>query len=276
MDADHHLVLLDIDGTLVTYAGELPASACAAVRTARSHGHEVVLCTGRSTAEIGPDLQGMGFDGLIAGNGSYVELHGEVLFHQTLSTETVARAVHLLHEAGVEFYLEANSGLFASDRFGPRMDELDATSGGGAHPGRLLAGHMQPLPDPLPADVNKISFVLEPGTDLDRLAEQFDGAARIDSWSLNGTVDEFGEFGQIGIDKGRAIALLLRHVGITHERVIGFGDAHSDLPLFEAVGTSVAMGNAPEPVRRRASRVTGAVDADGLAEGFAALGLLGS
>ena len=73
------ILLLDIDGTLVDHRTDLPDSAAQAVRKARTNGHGIYLCTGRAKAEIYPHLWDLGIDGLIGGNGSYVESGGEVL-----------------------------------------------------------------------------------------------------------------------------------------------------------------------------------------------------
>ncbi|WP_416339449.1 HAD-IIB family hydrolase [Rivihabitans pingtungensis] len=78
------MLLLDIDGTLLNYRTELPPSAADAVRQARARGHRVYLCTGRSRAEIYDHLWDLGVDGLIGGNGSFVEDAGQVVFHQVL------------------------------------------------------------------------------------------------------------------------------------------------------------------------------------------------
>ncbi len=95
----------------------MPPSAGDAVRAARKAGHVVVLCTGRFRAEIYPELWEFGVDGLIDGNGSYVELNEKVLLHQPIP-ETEAHAIaDWLHERGLEFFLESNNGLFASEHF---------------------------------------------------------------------------------------------------------------------------------------------------------------
>lgn len=75
------LIFLDVDGTLVNYENHLPDSAIAAIRAARKNGHRVYLSTGRSRAEIYPELWAIGVDGLIGGNGSYVEDDQQVLMH---------------------------------------------------------------------------------------------------------------------------------------------------------------------------------------------------
>ena len=80
------IVFLDIHGTLVDYELRVPASAVQAVRAARAHGHEVYLTTGRSRAEIYPELWDIGFDGLIGGNGMYIERAGVVLADRAMAT----------------------------------------------------------------------------------------------------------------------------------------------------------------------------------------------
>ena len=70
--SDKKIVFLDVDGTLVDYNGDLPDSAVQAVRAARANGHRVYISTGRSKAEVYPELWAIGLDGMIGGNGSYV------------------------------------------------------------------------------------------------------------------------------------------------------------------------------------------------------------
>ncbi|MCD7837353.1 MAG: Cof-type HAD-IIB family hydrolase [Clostridiales bacterium] len=111
------IVFLDIDGTLVDYETRVPPSAVRAIRAARSRGHRVYFCTGRSRAEIYPELWDIGVDGMIGGNGSYVEDDGQVLLHQTLSLEQCRHVVDWLHGRGLEFYVESNSGLYGSEHF---------------------------------------------------------------------------------------------------------------------------------------------------------------
>lgn len=63
------IIFLDVDGTLVDYGNKLPVSAVTAIQQARSNGHRVYICTGRSRAEVYPELWDIGLDGMIGGNG---------------------------------------------------------------------------------------------------------------------------------------------------------------------------------------------------------------
>ena len=70
------IIFLDVDGTLVDYHNRIPDSAVEAIRKARENGHLVYVCTGRSRAEMQPELWDIGLDGMVGGNGSYVEHQG--------------------------------------------------------------------------------------------------------------------------------------------------------------------------------------------------------
>lgn len=76
------IIFLDVDGTLVDYANRLPDSAADAIHKARANGHRVYICTGRSKAEVYPALWDIGLDGMIGGNGAYVEDHRQVVMHR--------------------------------------------------------------------------------------------------------------------------------------------------------------------------------------------------
>lgn len=264
-------LVLDIDGTLVTYDTSVPASAAAAITAARARGHEVFACTGRAKSEMYPHLWDLGLDGMIGGNGSYVEHRGRVVLHQVLPVELVEEAISWLDENDLPYYLECNQGLFGSPdllvRIAQRMGKDEAWAST-IFPDMVLdpkRGH---------DDVNKISFLMPEGFSLDGLHEKFDGRASVGSWSANTAPDQFGEIGQLGITKEIGVRALADDMGRGTELFIGFGDARSDLPMMTACGTAVAMGQAPDEVKQAADLVTDPVDEDGLAKAFVALGLV--
>lgn len=96
-------------------------------------GHLVYVCTGRSKAEMPPEIWDIGFDGMIGGNGSYVEHEGQVVLHQLIPRDVAKRLVDWLQERGLEFYLgvitvSLQAGAFAKQRdqcFGPMYLEKE-------------------------------------------------------------------------------------------------------------------------------------------------------
>ena len=92
------IIFLDVDGTLIDYEAKLPASAAKAVDMARANGHKVYICTGCSKAEI-EQRNLCELDGMIGGNGAYVEDHGHVVMHQGLSKEDVKHIAFAVRDA---------------------------------------------------------------------------------------------------------------------------------------------------------------------------------
>lgn len=124
------VIFLDVDGTLVDYSNYLPATAVDAIRRARAKGHKVYICTGRSRAEVYPNLWEIGLDGMIGGNGSYIEDHGQVVFHHLLSASDCREIVDWLMSRGLVFYLESNSGLYGSPGFETGAEAADTLAWG--------------------------------------------------------------------------------------------------------------------------------------------------
>lgn len=274
------IIFLDVDGTLVDYENNLPASAVDAIRVARSKGHRVYLCTGRSKAEVYPPLWDIGLDGMIGGNGSYVEDNGQEIFHQCLTLDQCRHAVDWFHSRSLEFYLECNSGLYASEGF-----EAQAASAGQEYCRRKEVPNAEQVSirDIFPTmvfgaplyreDVNKISYVL--GSYQDYMDAQLEFPDMKNStWGGAGETALFGDVGVKDIDKGTAIDALLRHLGASRADTIAFGDAKVDIPMLEYCAVGVAMGNGGEEIRAMADLVTADVDKDGLALAFRQLGLL--
>jgi hydroxymethylpyrimidine pyrophosphatase-like HAD family hydrolase len=68
-----------------------------------------------------------------------------------------------------------------------------------------------------------------------------------------------------GVSKGKALAVLTAHLGISMTEVMAIGDSTNDISLFSEVGLAVAMDNAPDEVKAAAHYVTLDVDQSGLA-----------
>ena len=71
-----------------------------------------------------------------------------------------------------------------------------------------------------------------------------------------------------GYTKGTACEYLYQKLNIPKENTYAFGDGENDIEMFHLVGTSVAMGNADDEVKKHASTVTLTVDEDGIADFF--------
>ena len=68
-----------------------------------------------------------------------------------------------------------------------------------------------------------------------------------------------------GVNKGTGVAELMAYMGVSANAAVAFGDGGNDLPLAQAVGRFVAMGNADEELKAVADEVCPSVDKDGVA-----------
>ncbi|MGQ7453229.1 HAD family hydrolase [Streptococcus suis] len=276
------IIFLDVDGTLVDYHNRIPESAIRAIRQARENGHLVYVCTGRSRAEMQPELWEIGLDGMIGGNGSYVEHQGQVIMHQLLSAEDSRAIVDWLHERGLEFYLESNKGLFASENFreraretlriysmnkGKTAEEVATQEVEDVMHGMIFDGQLYRN------DLNKVSFVLDSYQDhLD--SKQAFPQLVANTWGGRGESALFGDLGVKDIDKAHAISVLLDHLGASQADSIAFGDAKIDISMLDYCAVGVAMGNGGAEILAMADMITDDVEEDGLYNAFERLGLL--
>ncbi len=274
------IIFLDVDGTLVDYEGRIPESAAEAVRRARKNGHRVYICTGRSRAEVYPEIWDIGLDGMIGGNGSYIEDGGEVVLHRHLSLEQCRQIVDWLHGRKLEFYLECNAGLFGSENFetaGEPAVRLYSQRKGKENSGLLTVRDAFPDmifgADLCRDDVNKISFILGSYGDYTDAAKEFPDL-KAGTWGGAGETALFGDLALKDIDKAYAMDVLLNHLGASLDDAVAFGDAKVDIPMLEHSGVGVAMGNGGPEIRAMADYVTEDVEHDGLWKAFSHLGLL--
>jgi len=273
------IILIDVDGTLVDYEGRLPESATEAIRRARKNGHKVYICTGRSEAEVYDYIWDIGLDGMIGGNGSYVKDGDKVIMHQKISAEETRHIVDWLHSRGLEFYLECNSGLYGSENFEEAalvtIQEYSNRKGrdGSQMTVRKAFPDMIFGADMYRDDVNKVSFILGTYQDhLDSAAEFPD--LKPGTWGGAGEKALFGDLGVKDIDKGKAIDILLQHIGASLDDTIAFGDAKVDIPMLEKCEVGVAVDSGGDEIKEMADYVTDAVDEDGIYNAFKYLGLI--
>ena len=232
------------------------------------------LTSGRSKSEIYPNLWNIGFDGLIGGNGMYIEHNNQIIQDKVMSISQVKKAVDWLQKNKLGFYLESKNGLFANEYLLERGSYIF---------GENTEENRNKLLSAMPClifgenlyrdDVAKISFALNPNK-LDEAKEKFSKTFDISAWTATGKRKEFGEFALIGADKVNAIKTLLNYLNITNDNTFSFGDAYNDHLMIEYCNIGVAMGNSQDGLKDVADYITDHVDNNGLYNAFKNLNLI--
>lgn len=271
-------MFLDIDGTLIDEQEQIQASTVEAVVRARAAGHLLFICTGRSRAEIYPQILDIGFDGIVSAGGSFVWLDGETRVSRTMPIEDAAFAIDCFTRAGIDFYVQSDSAVAASPGFRAHLRRLLAAelaesnrveADGQVQFEKFFDEGGQVLRD----DIGKMCF-LSAATPIDDIRAAFEGRFDI----INATVPVLGphsgELLQRDVNKGSAILEVCRLKGLDPADTIGIGDSINDVEMLELTGVGVAMGNAPDAIKAHADQVTTGVDDNGVWNAFVRNGLI--
>ncbi len=267
------VIFIDVDGTLVDYSNQLPSKAARAIQQARANGHKVLICTGRSEAEVYDYIWDIGLDGMIGGNGTYVKYHDTILKDQHITQAQEKHIVDWLIERNLEFYLEANTGLYASKNFEtaaePTITEYSHRKGKKDN----IIKIRDVFPDMIFGadlyrdDINKISFVLSSYQDYLDAVQEF-GDMKVGTWGGAGETALFGDVGIKDIDKANAIQVVLDHLNVSIEDTMAFGDAKIDIPMLEYCGIGIAMASGGDECKEAADYITDATEDNGLYNAF--------
>ncbi len=263
-------VFFDADGTVSHLTRGVPASAQAAIQALQAKGHLAFLCTGRSRALVDAPLENIGFNGIIASAGAYLEKEGIVLYNQELSCEDAWTVTRILRDCGMIPVLEGREYMYYdTEEYNTTVDwyAQDIT--------RILGRKYRPIrgnEDRL--FINKISAKTVEGSDvqgaIEGLKPWFSAIVHESDGFAGGTV----EFVPRGYSKAVGIAVACRLWDIPQEDTICFGDSNNDLEMFSYVHTRVAMGDGSPKVKEMADYVTNDMFHFGIRNGLRHLGLI--
>jgi hypothetical protein len=251
------LIISDLDGTLLDERLQIEPRDAAAVRQARDAGIQVGVATGRMYRSGLPHALALGVDlPLICYQGALIKdlasdtsepamAAAPVLVREEISGDLGMEVLDACRRRGYALNVYQDDHLYVDEitddvRFYTgiaqveaevaRNPSLDERVGRGSTKLTVVAE------DPV-----RFSAIL---TDIKRLIGDRAEVTR----SLVG----FCEITAPGVDKGRALLWLCRHLDVDPADAVALGDAPNDLPLLAAAGTKVAVETAAEEVRRAA------------------------
>lgn len=274
------IIFLDADGTLLHHEGFIPQSALQACQLAQKKGHKIVLCTGRQKVEVYGDMLKLDYDGMITGSGAHVEVNHQLLEERTFSKEQLQILLEYMCKNDIDAIFETTKGLIGNQKTYDHLDQMIQKQCKHLSPelfakhGLVQVQHNLKVTDAiLEYPVNKISFLesdISYQEIYDALHRQFDLVPA--TFAPFGK--ESGEISEKTITKATGMQSILNYFDRSAEDAIAIGDGFNDLCMFEVAKTSVAMGNAPIEVQKKADRVTTSLDNNGIYNAFIVLGLI--
>jgi Cof subfamily protein (haloacid dehalogenase superfamily) len=256
-------VFFDIDGTLWDEKFIIPQTTRQAIQKLRENGHLTFICSGRTKGFIRDErLLSLGFHGIVAGCGTYIECDGNVLYYHRLDNQLVKQSLEVLKKYRMTAILEGKNCLY-----------LDS----GEHDENF---YVKRLKEDLKESVLPIS-----GNEDSWEVSKFSASALDDSYLLakQELKEHFDclvhgrhvmEFVPNGFSKASGIKRTCEYLDIPLENTYAFGDSVNDLDMLSYVAHGVAMGNGTDDAKQAAEYVTSSLHEDGIMRGLEYYGLI--
>ncbi len=256
------LVLVDVDGTLVTGDRRVTERTRAAFARARAAGIRVSLATGRTFESALPFARAIGADApLVVYNGARVQaVDGTVLREWRLDAELARVALEEVTGADLHVSLYQDEAIYIAEWNGRARASAEKDGVTMVPVGDLRALLSRP---PL-----KLMLIGEPDF-LDGLSPRLLSAFERRGLSppvLVRSEPTYLEVWNAGASKGVAAAFVAERLGVAMHQVAAFGDSLNDVDLVRKAGVGVAMGNAHESLKRVAALVAPTNEDDGVAQ----------
>lgn len=262
------LIAFDLDGTLLKNDKTVSARTAEALRRAAERGIYLVPSTGRTYEGMPEQVKKLpSVRYIITVNGAeiYDAYEGKVLHRAELTKEEGKR----IFAYGKE--LEAICGCYQSGKGWMEEEELENLGGyiWNEKQAEMLKRIYRPLKN-LPEQI----FSIEPG--VQKIQYYFKDISRRDyrlkeikgkfpELEISTSLPNNIEINSAEANKGLGLRFLCRHLGITPEECMAFGDGTNDLALLKTAGRGVAMANAAEEVLEATPYHTLSNEEDGVA-----------
>ncbi|MDE5768614.1 MAG: Cof-type HAD-IIB family hydrolase [Oscillospiraceae bacterium] len=229
------IMFFDIDGTLMEDSSShyMPESTVQALQLARQAGNLLFVNTGRPAVNVDQDVKNLHFDGYICGCGSSIEINQKEIFYHGNPPELCREIAQLVRDCNASPLYERRDAFFfdTQARILPFIREIRESF-------RIQEKNIWRSTEDPDFSFDKFVIAYDESTDLEKFK-----AGIASHFVFIDRGERFAEMAQKNYSKKTGIEYILNYYEIPKENAYAIGDSLNDLPMFEAVGTSIAMGN---------------------------------
>lgn len=258
MSNDIHLVIADVDGTLVTQEKALTARAIEAVRRLRDAGIAFSITSGRPPLGMKMLIEPLGLTEPIAAFNGGVFVHPDlsVMTQSFVPAEIAAKVIKAMAQHELDCWVYTDREWLVRDTNAPHVAREEWTVKFPPTVVPEFSAHLERV-----AKIVGVSddYAATARCEADVRADFGDrvSAARSQPYYLDVTHPD--------ANKGNVVAVLSRVLSIPPEQIATIGDMPNDVMMFKKSGMSIAMGNAGPEVQAQARFVTTSNEAEGFA-----------
>lgn len=257
------MVVLDVDGTLLTNEKTVTARTRATLIKVQQMGIKVVLASGRPTYGV----VGLAKELELDKNGGYILSYNggqiinaqtnELLFEKRIDPEFMPYLERKARKNGFSIFTYREDGILTNDASNPRVVQEARLNGMQLRETDRFSEEVDfhPCKVMLASDDEKALVGLEEHWKK-RLAGTLD-VFRSETYFLE-VVPRF-------IDKANTLSVLLEKLNIPSAHIVAIGDGVCDVTMIQLAGLGIAMGNAQDSVKACADVITLSNGEDGAA-----------
>ncbi len=254
------LMLADVDGALVTQDKILTDRARAAARALREAGIGLAITSGRPPRGMQMLIEPLALDTAVAGfnGGVLVNPDLSVIESHTLDPAAARAAVKLILDKGLDAW------VYTADEWLIRKEDAPHVARE-AWTVKFEAKVVKAFSDD---DLAKTVKVVGISDDLALVAECEKAAQKAlgDRASAARSQPYYLDITHPMANKGAVVMTLARLMDISPVEIATIGDMPNDVTMFVKSGFSIAMGNASDEVKAKASAVTDSNEEEGFAK----------
>ncbi|MGE7660137.1 Cof-type HAD-IIB family hydrolase [Peribacillus sp. NPDC097197] len=274
-------IAIDMDGTLLNKMQMVSEENKSSIHKAQEEGIEVIIATGRSFEEARYALDKVGLEcPIICVNGAALfTQEGKVAASHPMPIASVKNAAEWLEERGIYFEIYTSKGIFSKnyetaidalvDVMVTANQDIDPSQIRKYAEARLQLGHVTSIADYTELfDQAELELykILGFSTDLQVLDQAASRFKMDEGTAVTSSGRENVEITSKHAQKGIVLEKYVNEKEGSMQETMAIGDNYNDISMFERVGLSVAMGNAPTDIQNLCDEVTGTNEEHGVAK----------
>ena len=259
---NEHLIVLDLDGTLLTDDKKISSLTKETLFKAKQAGHQVMIATGRPFRASLPYYKELELTTPIVNfNGALIH-HPKNPMWKTIHTPVDLSVVHDVVESVHKYEYDNLIAEVMDDVYLHREDEKVHEMFNMGSPNILMGDLKRTLKE------NPTSLLIQAddvNTPIIRKHLQ-DVHAELIEHRRWGAPFPIIEIVHKGLSKAVGIDFISKEMGIPRERIIAFGDEDNDFEMIDYAGIGVAMSNGIDDLKNIANEITLSNNEDGIAK----------